>query len=403
MSMLDMLSQRDSWERFYKYKSSLVGNTEFCKRLRRFIDSEGYISVCEKIEVGESFPLAEKSVISKLDSQKKRVVYTYPEAENIVLKLLTHLILRKYDYLFSDGLYSFRPNRTAKDAVRKITRTSDINMMYSYKADISNYFNSVPIDKFLPMLHKSLYDDERLYLFLSSLLTESHVIEDNEIISEEKGIMAGTPLSAFYANLYLKELDSYFAEKGVLYERYSDDIILFADSMQKCELYAEFLKSFIADNGLKINNAKESFSTPENGWTFLGFSYKDGIIDIAPVSVIKMKHKMRRKTRALQRWKKRNGLDGEKAALAFIRIFNKKLFEGSENNDLTWNKWFFSVINTDKSLRIIDNYAQDCIRFLISGKHTKSRFNVKYDDIKKLGLKSLVHEYYYTPPNKPCR
>ncbi|MBR6623796.1 MAG: hypothetical protein IKK91_07910 [Ruminococcus sp.] len=402
MSMLDMLSQRDSWERFYKYKSSLVGNTEFCKRLRRFIDSEGYISVCEKIEVGERFPLAEKSVISKLDSQKKRVVYTYPEAENIVLKLLTHLILRKYDYLFSDGLYSFRPNRTAKDAVRKITRTSDINMMYSYKADISNYFNSVPIDKFLPMLHKSLYDDERLYLFLSSLLTESHVIEDNEIISEEKGIMAGTPLSAFYANLYLKELDSYFAEKEILYERYSDDIILFADSMQKCEKYAEFLKSFIADNGLKINNAKESFSTPENGWTFLGFSYKDGIIDIAPVSVIKMKHKMRRKTRALQRWKKRNGLDGEKAALAFIRIFNKKLFEGSENNDLTWNKWFFSVINTDKSLRIIDNYAQDCIRFLITGKHTKSRFNVKYDDIKKLGLKSLVHEYYYIP-NKPCR
>jgi len=402
MSMLDMLSQRDSWERFYKYKSSLVGNTEFCKRLRRFIDSEGYISVCQKIEVGERFPLAEKSVISKLDSQKKRVVYTYPEAENIVLKLLTHLILRKYDYLFSDGLYSFRPNRTAKDAVRKITRTSDINMMYSYKADISNYFNSVPIDKFLPMLHKSLYDDERLYLFLSSLLTESHVIEDNEIISEEKGIMAGTPLSAFYANLYLKELDSYFAEKEVLYERYSDDIILFADSMQKCEVYAEFLKSFIADNGLKINNAKECFSTPENGWTFLGFSYKDGIIDIAPVSVIKMKHKMRRKTRALQRWKKRNGLDGEKAALAFIRIFNKKLFEGSENNDLTWNKWFFSVINTDKSLRIIDNYAQDCIRFLITGKHTKSRFNVKYDDIKKLELKSLVHEYYYTP-NKPCR
>ena len=37
------------------------------------------------------------------------------------------------------------------------------------------------------------------------------------------------------------------------------------------------------------------------------FSYKDGIIDIAPVSVIKMKHKMRRKTRALQRWKKELG------------------------------------------------------------------------------------------------
>lgn len=394
MSMLDMLSQRDSWERFYIYKSSLVGNTEFCKRLRKFIDNEGYISICKKIECGEKFPLAGKSVISKLDSQKKRVVYTYPEAENMVLKLLTHLILRKYDYLFSNGLYSFRPNRTAKDAVRRITRAPDLNKMYSYKADISNYFNSVPIDKFLPMLQESLYDDKRLYFFLSSLLAESHVIEDNKIISEEKGIMAGTPLSAFYANLYLKELDSYFAEKNVLYERYSDDIILFADSMQKCEKYAEFLRHFITEYGLKINPEKESFNTPEEGWTFLGFSYKDGVIDIAPVSIMKMKHKMRRKTRALQRWKKRNEVDGEKAALAFIRIFNKKLFEGSENNDLTWNKWFFPVINTDKSLRVIDSYAQDCIRFLLTDKRTKSRYNARYEDIRRLGLKNLVHEYY---------
>ena len=103
---------------------------------------------------------------------------------------------------------------------------------------------------------------------------------------------------------------------------------------------------------------------------------------------------MRRKTRALQRWRQRNELSGEKAALAFIRIFNSKLFECSENSDLTWNKWFFSVINTDTSLRIIDNFAQDCVRYLVSGKRTKSRFNVRYEDIRSLGLRSLVHEYY---------
>ena len=103
---------------------------------------------------------------------------------------------------------------------------------------------------------------------------------------------------------------------------------------------------------------------------------------------------MRRKTRALQRWRQRNELSGEKAALAFIRIFNSKLFECADNSSLTWNKWFFSVINTDESLRIIDNYAQDCVRFLISGKRTKSRFNVRYEEIRGLGLRSLVHEYY---------
>lgn len=61
-----------------------------------------------------------------------------------------------------------------------------INKMYSYKVDISNYFNSVPIEKFLLILQESLYDDKRLYFFLNSLLTGSHVIEGNEIISEER-------------------------------------------------------------------------------------------------------------------------------------------------------------------------------------------------------------------------
>jgi len=394
MSLLSKLSQRECWESFYKYKSSLIGGSQLVKELRSFIDSEKYIPVCQKIMNGEAFPLPRKSVISKQDTQKKRVVYTYPDAENMVLKLLTYLLLRKYDGLFSTGLYSFRPNKTAKDAIRQLTRTPHISEMYSYKADISNYFNSVPVERLLPMLKEVLSDDEELYAFLSSLLTEPRIIDGNKVIIEEKGIMAGTPLSAFYADLYLMELDRSFAEKNIPYGRYSDDVILFAETEEKCREYADFIRSFITERGLDINPKKESFCTPDEGWTFLGFSYKSGVIDIAPASVEKMKNKMRRKTRALQRWRQRNELSGEKAALAFIRIFNSKLFECSENSDLTWNKWFFSVINTDTSLRIIDNYAQDCVRYLVSGKRTKSRFNVRYEDIRSLGLRSLVHEYY---------
>ena len=394
MSLLSKLSQRECWESFYKYKSSLIGGSQLVKELHSFIDSEKYIPVYQRIISGEAFPLPRKSVISKLDTQKKRVVYTYPDAENMVLKLLTYLLLRKYDGLFSTGLYSFRPNKTAKDAVRQLTRTQHIREMYSYKADISNYFNSVPIERLLPMLKDVLSDDEELYAFLSRLLTEPRVIDGNKVIIEEKGIMAGTPLSAFYADIYLMELDRFFAERNIPYGRYSDDVILFAETEEKCWEYADFLRSFITERELDINPKKESFCTPDEGWTFLGFSYKSGIIDIAPASVEKMKNKMRRKTRALQRWRQRNELSGEKAALAFIRIFNSKLFECSENSDLTWNKWFFSVINTDTSLRIIDNYAQDCVRYLVSGKRTKSRFNVRYEDIRSLGLRSLVHEYY---------
>ena len=103
---------------------------------------------------------------------------------------------------------------------------------------------------------------------------------------------------------------------------------------------------------------------------------------------------MRRKARALARWHQRKDLDGTKAAAAFIRIFNHKLLEVNDDSDLTWSLWFFPVITTPKSLHVIDLYAQELLRYLISGKHTKARYNVRYEDLKALGYKSLVNEYY---------
>ena len=418
MSLLSKLSSESSWEDFLKYKQDRTAQQS---RLERVIGEKSYIPVSKAIAEGKPFPLPRRAVISKLSSQKKRIVYIYPESENTVLKLLTYLLLRKYDGLFSDGLYSFRPKVTAKDAVRRLRRIPGIERMWSYKVDISNYFNSVPVERFLPILEDALADDPELCVFLSGLLLEPRVLEwagkaqdlDEEdpgetvpenyrIVVEQKGIMAGTPLSAFYANLYLKDMDRYFEDAGVLYARYSDDIIVFADSEAEVRMRAEEIKRFLAEKGLGVNPKKEELRAPEEGWTFLGLSQNNGVTDIAPATIIKLKGKMRRKARALARWRDRGGHSGEQAAAAFIRIFNRKLLgisekkEESEGDDheLTWSRWFFPLINTVESLQLIDSYAQDQLRFLISGSRSKGRFNVRYEDLKALGYRSLVHEYY---------
>ncbi|MBR0130740.1 MAG: group II intron reverse transcriptase domain-containing protein [Firmicutes bacterium] len=394
MSLLDLLALPLSWEEFYKYKTDLACPRDYAESLRGFIDEGSYLPVCEKISRGEPFPLPKKAVISKLGSGKKRTVYIYPEPENTVLKLLTWLLLRRFDGLFDRNLYSFRPRRSAKDAVRHLTGIKGIRTLYSYKVDIHNYFNSVPVDRFLPMLEDALGEDRRLYDFLSSLLSEPCVLEKGLPVEEQKGIMAGTPLASFYANLYLKGLDHHYQEAGIPYARYSDDIIVFCESRDECEKQAEFIKSCLADMGLELNPDKEQFSSPEDGWVFLGFSYLDGVIDIAPATLKKLKQKMRRKARALRRWADRNGIEGENAAKAFIRVFNRKLLESPKDSQLSWSYWFFSVINTDSSLHEIDLYAQDCLRYLISGKRSKARYNVRYEELKALGYRSLVHEYY---------
>jgi hypothetical protein len=393
-SLLDRLAEPEAWERFYAYKSSLACPKPFVRELRQFIDDRAYLPVCGAIRRGDPFPLPRKTVLSKLSTGKKRTVYTYPRAESTVLKLLTWLLLRRYDGLFSPDLYSFRPGRTAKDAVRKLTRAPGVRELWSYKADISNYFNSIPIPKLVPLLEEALGEDPALLRFLTALLEEPEVLEKGLPVREEKGIMAGTPLSAFYANLYLKELDRHFAERGVLYARYSDDVILFAPGEEERQAHAAFLRDFLAERGLRLNPEKEVFASPGEGWVFLGFRYRDGVIDIAPATLRKLKQKMRRKARALRRWAQRGDHTGEQAAKAFLRIFNRKLLESSGDNELSWSRWFFPVITTSESLRTIDRCAQECLRWLISGTRTKGRYSVRYGDLKALGCRSLVHEYY---------
>ena len=396
--MLNKLKDPAVWRQFQDYK--LAGghmNRQTAESLEKLIATEGYLPVVERICRGEPFGFPRRSEISKMHSDKKRVVYTYPEAENWVLKLLTYLLQRTYDRLFADNLYSFRPYRGVHDAVKNLTRHPSIQKLWCYKADIRNYFNSVPVEKMLPLLKQTLKDEPAVYGFLEAILCNPLVEDNGELISETKGIMAGTPISSFLANLYLAQVDHYFVQQGILYARYSDDIVLFCQTKDRLDQAVAQLHGFLAEAGLTINPDKQTYTAPGEMWTFLGICYHNGVVDVAPASVEKLKAKMRRKARALIRWQARKGATGAQAARAFIRVFNRKLFENTAEHELTWALWYFPIINTTRSLQVIDNYSQSCIRYLATGKRNKGAYQFRYDQIKALGYISLVNRYYKQP------
>ena len=395
MVLLSQLLNPDCWQALLAHKSE-HGHLPQSEQaaMETFLADEAYRPIVESMMAGEVFPPPRKSAIGKKGSEKKRIVYIYPPDYNRVLKLLGFLLQRRYDHLFADNLYSFRSAHGVREAVRTLTYSKNIGKMWAYKVDISNYFNSVPIERLLPILSAALADAPETCRFLTALLTSHTVLEKGSLIEEDKGIMAGTPISPFLANLYLADLDRKFAEAGVRYARYSDDIILFADSAEALEHHIAALRAHLAEAGLAINPDKEEYSAPGEPWTYLGICYTHGVIDVSPVSVEKLKAKMRRKRRALARWQAKKNVTGVQAAKAFVRAFHRKLFENPVVNDLTWTHWYFPLINTADSLRIIDHYAQSCIRTLATGRNTKSAYNFRYEDIKALGYESLVHHFY---------
>lgn len=394
-SIIERLSDKDSWNDFLRYKQEaghLSGQDE--EDLVRFVREEAYIPVVRRI-LSSGFSVPRKRLISKLNNGKKRTVYIFPPEENYILKLMTFLLIRRYDSVFADNLYSFRARQGVRRAVTFLKGTRGLASKYVYKTDISDYFNSVDIGRLLPLLREVLADDDRTCSLIADLLLDTRVLlPDGSETHEQKGIMAGVPLSSFLANVYLSGMDWHFQRSPVLYARYSDDIILFAPSAEARSEAVDYIRAYLREAQLKINGEKEVRTEPGGRWTFLGISYENGVFDVSEVSVKKLKMKMRRKSRALLRWKARKNIDNLKAAKAFVKFFNRKLYDNENHSELTWTRWFFPLINTAESLRQIDRYMQECLRHIATGKHNRSRYRFTYDEMKRLGYRSLVHEYY---------
>ncbi len=391
MSLLDKLSRKEIWEQFYqdKIEHNQLSKKE-TKQLSSFIEEEGYLPIVQSL----SFSYPQKKYISKANTNKKRIVYCFKEEETYVLKLLTYL-LYKYDSVLSDNCYSFRKNKTAKTAFDNILKIKNLDQKYVLKLDIHDYFNSIDVSQLIDILESVSSDDPDLVSFLSSLLKENKCIFHDEIIEENRGAMAGVPLSSFFANLYLMDLDYLFEEKRIPYYRYSDDILLFTDSHEEAEGCLSFIQTHLDQKKLTFNPDKVKLYKPNESWEFLGFKYHNGNIDLSDMTIQKMKKKIKHKANALYRWKKEKNLSDDKVIRKMIQIFDHKFYDLSGTNTFTWIRFYFPVITVTEGLHEIDAYMQKYLRYLYSGRHYKGNYKITYKQLKTLGYTPLVGEYYH--------
>ena len=399
----EMAHEAKAWERFYEdFASNEHAYKADIKKLRAYIDEKRYMTVLNEYELTDAFHVPELIMLNKKGTGKKRAVFSFDDDASWLLKFFGYY-LHGYDDIFSDNLYSFRKERSVKTAVARLIKQKNIASMYGIKLDIHDYFNSADTDIILDKLYVSLKGQDKLIALFENILKnpayKERTISPDNIPDKtkdpvHKGMMAGSPLSPFLANLYLSELDKHFDDTGFFYARYSDDMILFTDSRESLETELGVIYKFLEEKKLTLNPDKIMYIEPYRPFEFLGFSFKSGEVDVAVSSFEKIKKKLRRKVRAVERWKAKKKADPEKAVRVYIKYFNKKFFENPIRSELTWCRWYFPIITTDVTLKEIDHYMQECIRFLYTGKHSKRNYNLRYEEIKKLGYRPLVNEYH---------
>jgi hypothetical protein len=189
-------------------------------------------------------------------------------------------------------------------------------------------------------------------------------------------------------------MDEYFVSRGVIYARYSDDVIIFAETEELLLEHKRVLYEFMEKYGLCVNTKKEHTSAPGQPWEYLGVEYHRGKIDLSPSTIRKLKGKIRRKARALRRWMLRKGATDEQTVRVMLRVFNRKFFESGTPHELTWSRWFFPLVTTADGFRKVDAHLQQYTRYIAAGRHGKRNYKTTYAKLKKLGYRSLVNEYY---------
>lgn len=388
MPFMDFVLYEESWELFLeKEEAKEFKDYKVIRQVKKLLKEEGYLEFDDYFFY--NFALPKKALLSKHNTSKKRVVYIYPEKHRLVLKLLAFYLLKKYNHIFCTNSLAYTEGRSVKTAFRLIEEYGITNKDIIYKADFSDYFNSIDIDILKKKLTKFINDSD-LYHFIMLILREKRVKFKGSIIEEEnKGVMAGSPISGILANIFMHDVDLLMQKKGHKYIRYADDVLIVGE-----EAFNFFTKEIEKIN-VFLNPKKTQIFNKGTGITFLGFKHVNNIIDLSDDAVAKMKSRFKRRAKWYRIWMKKNNVKKEVALRDYIKKINFKLFS-DQDDSINWSRWYMPNINTTKSIKYLEDYFINCIRYLDSGtwKRGKKYYRLSYKDIKDLGYKSLVNEYY---------
>ena len=407
MTVFETAKQVETRERFAqnRIRNKLGKNRKYSDEeiedMCEYILGDECVRDIERLESGDYyFDYPKYRLIPKNFQNRKRAIYLLEGRQALLLKLLAYS-MQGVERVYSDRLFSFRSDKTAKDLLYEITTLEDRDGMYVLKTDISNYVGSIVPEIIVPMVEEVyMPDDPEFFHFLEWLLTRNKVIDVNgQILDHCAGGLGGMPVSNFFMNLYLHEMDEYFAPRAAFYSRYSDDVLICARTYEEICQYKEKFYEFMDRLRLNVNPEKTMILMPGESFDLLGMEIHGDNIRISEHSMNKIKRKIRRYTNKSLKNVSRGIMTADEAARELIVRFNAMFFGVNASlQSLTWAKWAFPIISDTDCLQELDHYFQDSLRYVLYGSMKARNKSIPYEKFGELGYRSLI--YYYHHPDK---
>ena len=220
--------------------------------------------------------------------------------EQAIAQKLTPIV----EPLFSENSYGFRPKRRAQQAIIKLLEYLNDGYTYIVDIDLEKFFDNVPQDKLMYLVHGIINDGDTESLIQKYL--NAGVMVQGEYEETEKGTPQGGNLSPLLSNIMLNELDKELEARGLHFVRYADDCIIAVGSSAAANRVMHTITKWIEKKlGLKVNMTKTKVTRP-GGLKYLGFGFwkdsRDGQWKARPHkdSVARFKRRLKQLTK--RRW-----------------------------------------------------------------------------------------------------
>jgi group II intron reverse transcriptase/maturase len=190
--------------------------------------------------------------------------------DRVVQEAVRQVLEPVYEPTFHEASHGFRPGRSCHTALARAYEYVDQGYQVVVDLDLEKFFDEVNHQRLMARLAQRV-GDRRLLVLIGRMLKAQVVMTDGVVVSNEKGVPQGGPLSPLLSNIVLDELDQELAQRGHRFVRYADDCNIYVRTETAGQRVMTSVTSFIQRRlRLKVNAEKSAVARPEERH-FLGF------------------------------------------------------------------------------------------------------------------------------------
>lgn len=207
--------------------------------------------------------------------KRMRTIYAPSLKLKMIHRFINKTVLEFADYN-TDVVYSYRKGVSIRDAVEKHS-----NNNYFFQTDFSNFYGSIKLSNV-----KLSLENQLSHIFVSDI--EAYISRIIELTVVNDHIPVGFATSPLLSNICLFKFDTellkYCIEHGLIYTRYSDDIIISGTNNKftiNIENVISELLNLHVNSDVEINKSKTKVHKKGHRFKILGFSIlPNGIVTI---------------------------------------------------------------------------------------------------------------------------